>query len=111
MCRELDALRQSIADYSKAFDARSLTPAQARQVVTACSRIKASISSVESMAAAVMAEGGSHKPEGYRSPDEQLARQTGMSPTQARRVLTTGRRMLEQPEVAAAALSGQLSPE
>ncbi len=111
MCRELDALRQSIADYSQAFDARSLTPDQAADVVRTCSRIKASVSAVESMAAAVMAEGESYKAEGHRGPDHQLGRQTGMSPAQARRALATGRRMINQPDVAAAALSGDLSPE
>ncbi|HET6873394.1 MAG TPA: hypothetical protein VFH70_01355 [Acidimicrobiales bacterium] len=111
MCRELESLRQSIADYAKSFDARSLTPGQARRLVGVCSQILSSVTSVKSMAAAVAAQSDSYKAEGYRSPEEQLARQAGMSPTQARRALATGRRMLDQPEVAAAALSGELSAE
>ncbi len=111
MCRELEALQQSIADYSKSFDARSLTGSQAGDVVRLCSKIQACVGSVKSMAAAVVAEGSGYKAQGYRSPEEQLARQTGMSPTQARRTLGTGRRLLQQPEVAAAALSGEISTE
>lgn len=111
MCRELEALRQSMTDYAKSFDARSLTPGQARAAVRLCSEIVACAGSVKSLAAAVVAEGSSYKAEGYRSPEEQLARETGMSTTQARRALVTGRRMLGQPDVAAAALSGELSPE
>lgn len=111
MCRELEALRQSIRAYSHGFDARSLIPDQAREVVRLCSEIKACVTSIESLAAAVGAEASSYKAEGYRSPEEQLARRSGMSPTQARRVLATGRRLLDQPAVAAAALSGQLSAE
>ena len=111
MCRELEALRQSMLEFSRSFDARSLTPAQARTVVGVCSQIVSCAGSVKALAAAVAAEGSSYRMEGYRSPEEQLARETGMSPTQARRALATGRRLLDQPEVARAALSGELSAE
>ena len=111
MCRELNALRQSVTGWARGFDARSLTPAEAGVVVEACSRMEASLASAKALAAARGAEGSSWKHEGYRSPAEQLAQRTGMSPSSARRALDTGRRLAEQPDVASAALSGELSLE
>jgi hypothetical protein len=49
--------------------------------------------------------------EGYRSAADELAQKTGISPSTAKRALDTGRRLQTQPDVAKAALSGQLSPE
>lgn len=111
MCRELDALNQSIDAYAKGFDPRALTQAQAGTVVHLCSRIEARIESIRTLAAARQAEGVSHKAEGYRSADERLARTTGMSPSRAKRLLRTGQRMLQQPRIEQAALAGDLSPE
>jgi uncharacterized protein DUF222 len=111
MCGELDALRQSIVAYASGFDARLLTPAQAGRVVGACAQIEASISSVKALAGARCAEGPSWQNEGYRSAAHQLADQAGMSPSSAKRALDTGRRLADQPEVAKAALAGELSAE
>jgi hypothetical protein len=111
MCRELDALRQSILVYASGFDARSLTPAAAGQVMRVCAQIEASVASVKALAVARCAEGQSWQQEGYRSAAHQLAAQTGMSPSAAKRALETGRRLGDQPEVAKAALAGELSPE
>ena len=110
MCRKLAEFRQSIADYAKAFDAAALTPAQADEVVRLCARIDASISTVRALAASRAAEGRKWKKEGFRSAADHLAQKTGTSPTQAKRTLKTGRQLAEQPEVAQAALSGELSP-
>ncbi|MDA8045902.1 MAG: hypothetical protein M0Z30_11795 [Actinomycetota bacterium] len=109
MCRELEALRQSIAGYARSFDSASLIPSEAAGVVAACAAIEASVSTVKSLAAAVMADGGSWRHEGYRSAEEQLADRTGTGAAAARRALQTGRRLAEQPEVARAALAGELS--
>lgn len=111
MCRELRALRQSISDYAGRFDVHALVPSQAGEVVRECSRIEASIAAIKALAAAKSAEGTAWKHAGYRSPADQLAQETGMSPGRAKRALETGRRMAEQPEVAEAALAGDLSPE
>ncbi len=111
MCRELEALRQSICDYATSFDAGSLIPAQAARIVTLCAGIEASVATVKSLAATVVAQGSSWKAEGFRSAEEQLADRTGIGTTGARRALQTGRRMADQPEVAQAALAGELSPE
>ena len=56
MCRELDALRQSIVAYGRQFDPRVLTPAQAGPVVRVCAQIEASVASIKSLAAARAAE-------------------------------------------------------
>jgi Domain of unknown function (DUF222) len=111
MCRELDALRQSMAHYAGGFDAQALTPSAARQVMRMCARIEASAASVKALAAARAAQGNEWKLDGHRSPADQLARETGISPGAARRSLEAGRRMAEQPDVAAAALAGDLSAE
>lgn len=104
-------LSRSVTDLAAGFDAFSLTPSEAGRVVRLCSRMEASVASVKALAAARSAEGNSWKLEGYRSPADQLAHQAGMSPGSARRALDTGRRMIGQPEVAQAALAGELTLE
>ena len=111
MCQGLRAVQQSITAYAGQFDARTLTVAQANEVVRLCARIEASAASTKALAAARSAETSSWQPAGYRSASEQLADQAGMSPAAAKRALETGRRLADQPEVAAAALAGDLSLE
>ncbi|HWE56124.1 MAG TPA: HNH endonuclease signature motif containing protein [Acidimicrobiales bacterium] len=97
--------------YAGRFDAQSLTPGQAGEVVRLCARIEASAASIKALAAARAAQGNDWKREGYRSAADALAHQSGMSPTSARRALETGQRLSEQPEVAQQALAGDLSME
>jgi hypothetical protein len=111
MCQGLRALRQSIAGYAASFDARALSVAQAGEVVRLCAQIEASAASIKALAAARWAEGKEWERHGYRSAADQLADQAGMSPGAAKRTLETGRRMADQPEVAQAALAGELSAE
>ena len=111
MCQGFRALQQSIATYAGQFDARALTAAQASEMVRLCAQIEASAASIKALAAARSAAGHSWQHDGYRSPAEQLADHAGMSPAAARRALETGRRLADQPEVAAAALAGELSLE
>ena len=111
MCRELDALSKAIAAFAAGFDPASLSVSEAGTVMRICGRMESSISSIKALAAARHAEGNAWQSEGYRSPSDQLAAQTGMSPSRARRLLDTGRRMAGQPEVARAALAGELSSE
>lgn len=111
MCRQLDALRQSIAEFAAGFDARTMLPSEAGSVLRVCAQMEASITSVKALASARLAEGSAWQGEGYRSPAGHLAHVVGMSPSNAKRLLETGRRMADQPEVAAAALAGELSPE
>ena len=111
MCQGLRALQKSIVEYAAGFDAKALTPAQADEVVRLAAQIEASVGSIKSLAAARSAESDSWRREGYRSAAEKLADQAGMSPGAARRAMDAGQRLAEQPEVAAAALAGDLSME
>lgn len=111
MCRELRELQQSIVAFASRFDASSLTPAQAAEVVGLSARMEASAASVKALAAARMATGRGWDQGGYRSAADQLADQAGMSPGAAKRALEAGRCLSEQPEVARAALAGELSSE
>ena len=100
-----------MCDYAQAFDAGSLIPAEAGRVVSLCAAIEGSVATLKALAAARLADGGSWRSEGYRSAEEQLADRTGVGTGQARRQLQNGRRLAEHPEVAQAALSGELSAE
>ncbi len=75
MCLELRCFRQSIAVFAGRFDACSLTPAQAAEVVGSCARIEASAASIKALAAARSAEGNQWERYGYRCAAEQLADQ------------------------------------
>ena len=108
---ELRALRESIIAWAAGFDARSLAPRDAAVVVRLCAQIEAAAASIKALAAARTAEGCAWQELGFRSAAEQLADQAGMSPSSARRALETGRRLADQPEVAAAAMAGELSLE
>lgn len=111
MCRQLDALRQSIAELAAGFDARTMLPSEAGAVLRTCAQMEASITSIKALASARLAEGSAWQGEGCRSPAEHLAKVAGMSPSSARRLLETGRRLADQPDVAAVALAGELSME
>ena len=111
MCHQLNTLKDSIVGYAGRFDTRLLSPSQAGEVVVLCARIEASVTSMKALAAARAAEGRTWKRDGYRSPADQLAHQAGMSPTAAKKAFDTGRRLADQPKVAAAALAGDLSAE
>lgn len=97
--------------YAAGFDAKVLTPAQCDVVVRLAAQIEASAASIKALAAARSAESDSWRREGYRSAAEKLADQAGMSAGSARRTMDTGKRMADQPEVAAAATAGELSLE
>jgi hypothetical protein len=96
---------------AEGFDARCLSPGQAGLFVGLCAQIEASAASIKALAAARSAESNDWQLAGFRSAADQLAHEAGMSPGAARRALETGKRMAEQPEVAAAALAGHLSLE
>jgi hypothetical protein len=111
MSHTLDELKSFVVAYASAFDVRSLTPAQANDVVRVCARIEASVASMRMLAAARAAERSSWKTEGHRSAAEKLACDTGTTTAVAKRALETGRRMANQPTVTQAALAGELSPD
>ncbi len=78
-------------------------------VMRVCARMEASIASVKALAAARHGDSDAWKLEGFRSLSDQLAAQTGMTASRARRLLDTGRRLAGQPDIAEAALGGELS--
>lgn len=53
MCQELASFRQSIAAFAGGFDARTLSAAQATEVVGICAQIEASAASIKALAAAL----------------------------------------------------------
>ena len=111
MCQGLRALQQSVVAYAGRFDASRLSAADAGEVVRLAAQGEASFASIKALAAARAAEGRTWEHDGFRSPSEQLAARAGMSPAAAKRALETGRRLVDQPEVAAAALAGRVSLE
>jgi hypothetical protein len=111
MCGNLQSLRQSILDFGATFDVSTLSPARALEVARACALMESSIASMRALAAARAADSGAWRQEGYRSAADQLAHDAGLSPSRAKRVLDTGRRLAEYPDVAKAALSGEISAD
>jgi hypothetical protein len=111
MCQSLRVVRQSMVAFARRLDADALSGAEAGEVVRLCAQIEASAASVKALAAARAAEVRGWERDGYRSAAEELADRAGMSPGAARRALETGCRLAGQPEVAAAALGGELSLE
>ncbi|HTW09830.1 MAG TPA: DUF222 domain-containing protein [Acidimicrobiales bacterium] len=88
-----------------------MTPSEAADVVRLCSRIEACAAALKALAAARTADSGAWRRDGYRSPADELAHRAGMSSFSAKRAFETGRRITGQPEVALAALAGELSFE
>jgi hypothetical protein len=111
MCQDLNTLRDAFIAYAACFDPSALSCAEAAEVVLCCARIEASVVSLKALAAARACEENSWHKDGYRSAADELAQRAKMSPASAKRALVTGRRLTNQPEVAKAALSGQLSSE
>ncbi len=110
MCQRLAQLTAAMREYSTRFDASLLSAADAASVVQQAAAVEHMASAVKSLAAARAAQVQSWKASGHRSAEEQLAHCTGTSVAGAREALALGRRLDQQPEVAAAALSGTLSP-
>ena len=53
MCRQLDGLRQSIAELAAGFDARTMLPSEAGAVLRVCAQIEASVTSIKALASAI----------------------------------------------------------
>ncbi|HVF13196.1 MAG TPA: DUF222 domain-containing protein, partial [Acidimicrobiales bacterium] len=101
----------SLSGYAAGFDARSLSAAQAEEVLDHASRIEKIAATLKSLAAGRLAETGSWRTEGDRSAAHQLARRTGTTVVQAASAIETARRLGALPETSAAARRGELSAE
>jgi len=97
--------------YATGFDASLVSCADAATVVQEAAAIAHMASTIKALAAARAAEAKQWKAAGHRSAEEELARTTGSSVTDARDALSLGRRLMGQPEVADAARRGELSPD
>jgi hypothetical protein len=110
MCQRLAELREAMRAYAAGFDAGLLSLADARFALAHATAIEHMAATVKALAATRVAQGASWREEGERSAAHELAKATGNSVKDAKDVLDRGRRLEQQPEVAAAARRGELSP-
>jgi hypothetical protein len=88
-----------------------LSVTSARRALRDACAIKNAVATIESLAAARVAEGGDWRRDGYRSPAEAVAAATGTSVGQATEAMRTAEALSELPGVSAAARRGELSPQ
>jgi hypothetical protein len=106
----LRELRDEVVLFGSAFDASLLDGRGARVAVEDASRIAKAAQAVVAQAAARADECRAFDG-GARSSAHELAQLTGGSVGEAVAVLASGRRMVEQPRLAEAVRSGELSPQ
>ena len=111
MCLKLQELEEAIVAFGAGFDAALISAEEASGVVERAARIEHVAATVKALAAARVAETDLWNGEGDRSAAHQLARKTGTSVGQAADAIETGRRLETLPKTAAAARSGELSPQ
>src|SRR3954471_23570642 len=107
--RSIVDLRRETAAWAQDFDADACTAGQCRDAITQITAIEAMLAAAKAQAAARVAQTGSWRDQGDRSPAHQLARETGSTVGAARAALETGLRLRELPELAATARRGELS--
>ena len=110
MCERLSELTAGMRAYAARFDASSLSCADAAVVVKQAAAVEHMAGTVKALAAARAAEANTWKGGGFRSAEEELAQTTGTTVTGARETLALGERLANQPQVAAAARRGDISP-
>jgi hypothetical protein len=110
MCERLSELTAGMRAYADCFDASSLSCADAAVVVKQAAAVEHMAATVKALAAARAAEANTWKGGGFRSAEEELAQTTGTTVTGARETLALGERLANQPQVAAAARRGDISP-
>ena len=122
MCQTLSELERAMAGYAAGFDAALVAPADLVEVVRAAGAIEKRAAAISCLAAARMASGagrpvapgqpsasGTAARVSFRQAAQVLAHATGTSIAEARRAIGTGKAMRSQPELAAAAMAGELS--
>ncbi len=108
MCQTLSELRQAAASLARRFDPALVPPGQLAQVLRDAGAIEKMMATVACLAAARMAGSGPAATAG-RQAARDLAQASGTSLFEAGRALQAAKQLEAQPEVAAAALAGQLS--
>jgi hypothetical protein len=107
VCDRLGELREAMARYAAGFEAALLADPLA--VVRQAAAVESIAATVKALAAARASDIGTWRRGAHRSAAEELAAATGSSVGAARDTIKTGERLEGQPEVAAAARSGELS--
>ena len=108
MCQTLSELGQAAASLARRFDPALVPPGQLAQVLRDAGAIEKMMATVAALAAARMARSGPAATAG-RQAARDLAQASGTSLLEAERALQAAQQLEAQPEVAAAALAGELS--
>ena len=108
MCQTLSELRQAAASLAQRFDPSLVPPGQLAPVLGDAGAIEKMMATVAALAAARMARSGPAATAG-RQAARDLAQASGTSLLEAERALQAAQQLEAQPEVAAAALAGELS--
>jgi hypothetical protein len=104
-------IRDALTSAASGFDASRLPMSSAADLLATVTVIERTASALKATLAARVADSGSWRDAGARSPAHHLAQQTGTSLGQARSLVETGRRLDTLPQVAEAARAGALSPQ
>lgn len=105
----LRELTREAAGFSAAFDPSLLDERAARSAVELSARLEKIAASIKARAAKRLAETGTHRARGEKSPAHDLAKLSGTSVGAAAEALSTADKLEALPEVAAAAATGELS--
>ncbi len=108
MCQTLAELRQAATALAAHFDPALVAPGQLAQVLRDAGAIEKMMAAVASLTAARMAASGSATT-AARQAVRELAHASGTSLFEANKALEAGKQLAGQPDVAAAALAGELS--
>jgi hypothetical protein len=104
MCETLAELKQAVSAFAARFDAALVPPAQLAQVLADAGTLEKMFAHIAAACAARMAGGGS-----LREAVTGLARASGTSLAEAAKALEAAKAIEDQPEVAQAVRSGELS--
>ena len=105
----VEQVTDSLAEVVAALDLSAAEAAMCKDLVLLGERIERTGRTLKSMAAAKVAESVVWQGEGDRSAEDWLARTTGTTRAEAAREVETGQQLAALPEVAKAAVAGELS--
>lgn len=111
MCGSLGELRSALAAWASRFDPARVSAVDWAEVVRLAAAIKNIAATVESLAAAHVADTSEWRGGGDQSAAEWLARTTGTTASQAKRAIETGQQLEGLSATAETAKRGDLSPE
>ena len=103
------AMETAAADQVRGLRVDGLTAHAAERILDSAIAIEKAMAAVKVLVADRAAEGSGWRGRGARSAEEDLARRSGVSTAQAKDVLVTSKRVMEQPAVEDALRDGKLS--